>query len=107
MCYFKYCCDRGDLKIRSWYRDRKIPALKCDSTKDLPYLWPSCMLIFEDECQAGVAQSLPIVTNTCRLLWLLATDCHVGVTSALVQLGLTRKSARRNNTFSVLPFSNG
>ncbi|GBN33741.1 hypothetical protein AVEN_193041-1 [Araneus ventricosus] len=32
------------------------------------------------------------VTNTCRLLCLLATDCHVGVTSALVQSGLTRKS---------------
>ncbi|GBM09366.1 hypothetical protein AVEN_119645-1 [Araneus ventricosus] len=27
----------------------------------------------------------------CRLLWLLATDCHADVTPALVHLGLIRK----------------
>ncbi|GBO04948.1 hypothetical protein AVEN_4340-1 [Araneus ventricosus] len=43
-----------------------------------------------DNC---LAHSFPNVTNTCRLLWLLAIDCHDCVTPTLVQLGLTRKSA--------------
>ncbi|GBM17357.1 hypothetical protein AVEN_13237-1 [Araneus ventricosus] len=33
---------------------------------------------------AWLAHTLPTVTNTCRLLWLLATGCHVGVTPVLV-----------------------
>ncbi|GBM79389.1 hypothetical protein AVEN_189117-1, partial [Araneus ventricosus] len=40
-----------------------------------------------------LAQSSSTATNMCRLLWTLATDCHVGVTPALVQIGITRKSA--------------
>ncbi|GBL86144.1 hypothetical protein AVEN_89169-1 [Araneus ventricosus] len=40
-----------------------------------------------------LAHSLPTVTNTSQLLWVLATDGHIGVTAALVQLGSTRKSA--------------
>ncbi|GBN46919.1 hypothetical protein AVEN_62146-1 [Araneus ventricosus] len=52
--------------------------------------------------------------------YFLATDCHIGVTPALVQLGLTRKSVpalssqsdwetsvRRNRTFSFRPSSTG
>ncbi|GBM23198.1 hypothetical protein AVEN_159879-1 [Araneus ventricosus] len=37
--------------------------------------------------------AVPIVTNSCRLLWLSATNCYTGVTPALIQLGLTRDSA--------------
>ncbi|GBM54122.1 hypothetical protein AVEN_119851-1 [Araneus ventricosus] len=40
----------------------------------------------------SVRHIFPTVANTYRFLWLLATDSHVSVTLALVQLGLTRKS---------------
>ncbi|GBN00091.1 hypothetical protein AVEN_170229-1 [Araneus ventricosus] len=43
--------------------------------------WCVCKRHFEDECHGG------------RLLWLLSVDSHIGVTPALVQLGVTRKSA--------------
>ncbi|GBO38151.1 hypothetical protein AVEN_125449-1 [Araneus ventricosus] len=43
------------------------------------------------ECQLLITLS-PTVTKTCRLFWILATECHIGVTPALVELGLTKKS---------------
>ncbi|GBO27630.1 hypothetical protein AVEN_196169-1 [Araneus ventricosus] len=44
-----------------------------------------------EEAVGCLAYSLSTVTNTCRLLWLLATDWHVGATPTALQLDFTGK----------------